>query len=43
MTALEAPAYSLRGAYMADKPFSKEQFSLTELDPPKGGQSNPQP
>lgn len=33
---LEAPSYALRDAYMADKPFSKEQFSLGELDPGKG-------
>jgi len=32
VTCLDAPMYSLRNAWMADKPFSKEQFSLTELD-----------
>jgi hypothetical protein len=32
---LEAPVYSFRDAWMAEKPFSKEQFSLTALDPPE--------
>ncbi|MBU6454249.1 MAG: hypothetical protein KGS72_20900 [Cyanobacteria bacterium REEB67] len=31
----EAPVYSFRDAWMAEKPFSKEQFSLTALDPPE--------
>ena len=34
MTALEAPAYAFRDAYMAERPFSKESFSLSQLDPP---------
>ena len=33
ITTLEAPAYALKDAYRAEKPFSKEQFSLGELDP----------
>lgn len=33
---LEAPTYALKDAYMANKPFSKEQFSLGKLDPDKG-------
>jgi len=28
----EAPALAIKGAYTAEKPFSKEQFSLGELD-----------
>lgn len=32
ITLLDAPMYSLRNSWMADKPFSKEQFSLTQLD-----------
>jgi len=31
---LEAPCYSLKHAVSADKPFSKEQFSLYELESP---------
>lgn len=33
VAALEAPGYGLRHAYTAEKPFSKEQFSLGEMDP----------
>jgi hypothetical protein len=33
MTALEAPAYAVKDAYTAKTAFSKEQFSLGELDP----------
>jgi hypothetical protein len=29
---LEAPVYAWKDAYMAEKPFSKEQFSLGKLD-----------
>jgi hypothetical protein len=29
---VEAPGYSLRNAWTAEKPFSKEQFSLDKLD-----------
>jgi hypothetical protein len=29
---MEAPVYAFKDAYMAEKPFSKEQFSLGELD-----------
>jgi hypothetical protein len=29
---VEAPAYAVKDAYTAEKPFSKEQFSLGELD-----------
>ena len=32
ITAIESPGYALRNSWMAEKPFSKEQFSLTELD-----------
>jgi hypothetical protein len=32
---MEAPAYAWRDAWMADKPFSKEQFSLGNLDEDK--------
>jgi hypothetical protein len=32
MAAIESPGYALRDSWMAEKPFSKEQFSLTELD-----------
>jgi hypothetical protein len=31
---MEAPVYACKGAYMAEKPFSKEQFSLGLLDAP---------
>ena len=34
LTSLEAPFYSIKDAWMAERPFSKEQFSLGELDPP---------
>jgi hypothetical protein len=33
ITALEAPAYAVKDAYIAKTAFSKEQFSLGELDP----------
>ncbi len=33
ITAAEAPAYAVKDAYTAQKSFSKEQFSLGELDP----------
>lgn len=29
---MEAPVYAFKDAYMAEKPFSKEQFSLGQLD-----------
>lgn len=32
ITLCEAPGYAIRDAYMAEKPFSKEQFSLVPLD-----------
>jgi hypothetical protein len=32
ISAMEAPGYALRDAWMADQPFSKEQFSLGALD-----------
>lgn len=35
ITTLEAPGYALKDAWMADKPFSKEQFSLGEIDAPQ--------
>jgi hypothetical protein len=31
VSALEAPGFALKDAYTAEKPFSKEQFSLGEL------------
>jgi hypothetical protein len=31
---IEAPAYAWKNAYMAEKPFSKEQFSLGQMDDP---------
>ncbi len=31
---MEAPVYAFKDAYMAEKPFSKEQFSLGQLDAP---------
>jgi hypothetical protein len=33
VTTLEAPGYAVKDAYTAEKAFSKEQFSLGELDP----------
>jgi hypothetical protein len=33
VTALEAPGYAIKDAYTAEKAFSKEQFSLGEMDP----------
>lgn len=34
VAAMEAPAYAFKNAYMAQKPFSKEQFSLGKLEDP---------
>jgi len=31
---MEAPVYAFKDAYMAEKPFSKEQFSLGQIDAP---------
>lgn len=33
VSALEAPGFALKDAYTADKPFSKEQFSLGQMEP----------
>jgi hypothetical protein len=33
-TLMEAPVYAFKDAYMAEKPFSKEQFSLGQIDAP---------
>lgn len=35
---MEAPFYALKNAWIAEQPFSKEQFSLGELDPPSTSQ-----
>ena len=37
VSVLESPGYAFRDAYLAEKPFSKEQFSLGTLDKPKQG------
>jgi len=38
VTAVETPVYACKNAYMADKPFSKEQFSLGTLEDPRNDQ-----
>ena len=35
VSALEVPGYAIKDAWMAEEPFSKDQFSLGQLDKPK--------
>lgn len=41
IASLEAPVYGFKNAYMANRPFSKEQFSLGKLEDPKNDLATP--